>query len=159
MSVTDRLLAAIGVVAIVVLAAGAGTAAWLRYAYGTVELEVHSTGPGGDDVSIKLPGALVRIAAEFIPTEARRETAREIAAWLPVARAALSEFSHCPDARLVDVKSRGESVRISKRGKLLLAEITSPGESVRVSVPLNAARAVLDHLEGPADAPEEARTE
>ena len=159
MRVMDRILAAIGVVALVVLAAGAGTAAWLRHAYGTVEIEVHSTGPGGDDVSIKLPGALVRIAAEFIPAEARRETAREISTWLPVARAALSELSRCPDARLVDVKSRGESVRISKRGKLLLAEITSPGESVRVSLPLNAAQAVLDHLEVPADALESARTE
>jgi len=147
MSVMERILAGIGVVAVVVLAAGAGTAAWLAHAYGTVELEVHSTGPGGDDVSIKLPGALVRIAAEFIPAEARRETAREIATWLPVARAALSELSRCPDARFVDVKSRGESVRISKRGKILLAEVTSRSEIVSVSIPLNAAQAVLDHLD------------
>ena len=39
-------------------------------------------GPDGDDVTIRLPGALVRLAAEFIPAEARRESVRELAAWL-----------------------------------------------------------------------------
>ncbi len=146
MNAVSRILAALGILAIVLVAAGAGTAAWLAHAYGTVEVEVHSRGASGDDVSIRLPGALVRLAAEFIPAEARRESAREIAQWLPVARAALSELSRCPDARLVDVRSRGETVRISKRGDVLVAEISSRGEDVRLSVPIRAAAALIDHL-------------
>ena len=151
MRATDRILAGIGVLALVVLATGAGTAAWMSHAYGTMEVDVRSIGPDGDDVTIRLPGALVRLAAEFIPAEARRESVRELAAWLPVARATLSEIARCPDAQLVHVTSRRESVRISKRGNSLLAEIRSPRETVRVSIPLRAARAVLDRLDGTAD--------
>ena len=112
MSAMDRILVAVGIFAVVVLAAGAATAAWLTYDYGTVELDVRSSGSGGSDVSLRFPGALVRIAAEFIPAEARHESAREIANWLPVARAAVAELSRCPDAHLVDVRSHGDTVRI-----------------------------------------------
>ncbi len=152
MNAVSRILAALGIAAIVLLTAGAATAAWLAHAYGTVDVEVHSRGAEGDDVSMKLPGALVRIAAEFIPAEARRESAREIAEWLPVAKATLSELSRCPDAHLVDVRSRGETVRISKRGSVLVAEISTRGQDVHVSIPLRAAEAVLDHLGSAADA-------
>ncbi len=147
MRAMDRLLAAIGVFAIVLLAAGAGTAAWLTYGYGTIELEVHSTAPGGDDVSIRLPGAVARIVTALMPRSARLEAGREIAEWLPVARAALSEFSRCPDAHLVHIRSRGDAVRISKRGKVLLAEVVSRHENVRVSIPIRVAEAMLDVLE------------
>ncbi len=147
MRAMDRLLAGIGVFAIVLLAAGAGTAAWLTYGYGTIELEVHSTVPGGDDVSIRLPGAVAKIAAGLMPRADRLEAGREIAEWLPVARAALSEFSRCPDAHLVHVRSQGDTVRISKRGNVLLAEVVSRHENVRVSIPIRAAQALLDVLE------------
>ncbi len=153
MTATSRILAAIGIAALVLLVAGAGTAVWLAHAYGTLELEVHSSGPTGDDVSVRLPGGLVRIAAALVPREARRESAREIAEWLPVAKAALSELSRCPDAHLVDVRSHGDTVRISKRGDVILAEVTSRRENVRVSIPLRAAGAVLAALAESVDAP------
>jgi hypothetical protein len=153
MSVTDRILVAIGALALVVLLSGAVAAAWLTYGYGTFEVDVRSIGPGGNDVSVRLPGALVRIAALFIPGEVRREVGPEIAAWFPVAKAALSELRGCSDAQLLDVRSRGETVRVMKRGDTLLAEITSPRENVRVKIPLGAADAVIEGLNGLADAP------
>ncbi len=159
MRATDRILVAVGIVAAAALAAGAGAAAWLTWAYGTVEVEVRSSGPGGDDVSLRVPGVFARVAAEFIPADARRDVVHEIGVWLPVARVALSELSRCPDAHLVDVQSHGDRVRISKRGDVLLAEVRSRTEDVRVSIPLRAARSVLDGLGEPEDASRDARAE
>jgi hypothetical protein len=153
MSVTDRILVAVGVMVLVLLAAGAATAAWLAYGYGTLEVDVHSDDPGGSAISLRLPGALVRIAAELVPAGALREAGREAAAWLPVAGAALSELRRCPDSRLVDVRSRGETVRITKRGGTLLAEVTSANETVRVSIPLRAAATAIEELNESAGSP------
>ncbi|MBZ5638765.1 MAG: hypothetical protein LAO51_08405 [Acidobacteriia bacterium] len=146
MSITDRILVAVGIMALVLLAAGAGTAAWLAYGYGTMEVDVHSSGPGGSDLSMRLPGALVRIAAAFVPGDVLREPGRKAVAWLSVVRAGLSELRRCPDARLLDIRSRGETVRITKRGSTLLAEVRSATETVRVVIPLRAAAAAIEVL-------------
>ena len=159
MSITDRILVAIGASALVLLAAGVATGAWLAHSYGTLEVTVRSHAPNGDDVSIKVPGVLARAAVAFMPAEVRRESMRELHAWLPAAKGVMAELSRCPDSSLIDVKSHDGTVRISKRGANLLAEVTSPTEDVRISIPLRAASAVLEGLGGLADAPADAGME
>jgi hypothetical protein len=157
MRAVDRILAAVGAAVLVLLVAGAGTAAWLAYGYGTLEVNVRSDEPGGSAVALTLPGALVRIAAAFVPADVLRESGREAAEWLPAARVALIELRRCPDSRLLDVKLRGETVRITKRGDTLLAEIHSGRETVRVAIPLRAASAAIDALGEPSGPPTNAR--
>jgi len=63
----------------------------------------------------------------------------------------LSELEKLPDASLVEVEGPKEHVRVNIHFGSLTVDVDDPGETVHVSLPIRAARKVVEDLE--TDAP------
>jgi hypothetical protein len=125
---------------------------------GLVTVEVHSSGPDGDvDLVIPVPAVIVPLAAlgaRFGPRFASHAdcdldgAARHVRDWTPVAAAALRELADAPDAVLVDVRDRGDSVQIVKRGDTLEIEVIDRYDGrVEVRLPVDLLPRLADALD------------
>jgi hypothetical protein len=150
MSKSTRVFLAIALVTTLVVASGTAALASAVYRAGIVEVDVRSDDVTSGDVSIRIPGFVIAVAASLVPAEALSDAAREAKPFLPAARAAFDELTHCPDGVYVEVESRGEHVRIGKKDGVFFVHVRTDGESVRVSLPLHAVGPVLARLESAA---------
>ena len=125
--------------------AGAAACAWKRA--GSVRVAIHETRPGGDDLSLRLPGLLVNAAIALCPVPADAELNARLHDVAPALRAVASRLDTIPDVVLVDVISDGSSVRVEKSGPDLLIRVVSPEERVDIAVPLGSVRRLLAKLE------------
>lgn len=142
--------------AILALLAGSGAALALAvHHYGTIEVDVHSNGPGGTDVEgLKIPGFLATTAAHFIPDSALksartgvRSGCRESNCDFDDLAGILKVLAECPDCVLVEVTSPDEHVTVAKRSGHLVVDSESIEETVHVKVPLRTARTLLAQLD------------
>ncbi|MFQ5778918.1 MAG: hypothetical protein ACE5IP_13010 [Terriglobia bacterium] len=125
------------VVGAVVLATGTVVlAAAVAYSAGTVTVRVHEKKPGGTNLFIPVPAALVPVGLKFIPERKLQRVSERVGPWLPAIRVLAEELARTPDATLVEVKSRREHVRVVKRGPKLIIDVESEDESIHVSFPL-----------------------
>ena len=143
----ERLALAV-VLGLAVLVSGtAGATAYAWHRAGNVRIEVHQSGPGGTDLSLKLPGALVNAAIALCPFPSDAELHARLEDMTPVLRSISGRLASIPDAVLVDVKDEGGTVRVEKSGQDLLIHVASPRERVEVSVPLESVRRLVEKLE------------
>jgi hypothetical protein len=142
--------------AILALIVGSGAALALAvHHYGTIEVDVHSNGPGGTDVEgLKIPGILATTAAHFIPDSALKSARGEVRLGcrksdcdLGDVAEILAVLAKCPDCVLVEVISPDECVTIAKRNGHLVVDAQSVEETVHVKVPLRTARTLLAQLD------------
>ena len=119
----ERLALAVilGLAVLVCGTAGATAYAWHRA--GSLHIAIHESQPGGNDLSITLPGFLVNAAIALCPIPADPELHARLADVQPALRAVASELASMPDAVLVDVKVRrllaDLDVNVGLRGRVL----------------------------------------
>jgi hypothetical protein len=131
-------LAAVTAAVPAVFAAGLASLDW-------AVVDVREGGPSGQRIVVPVPLALARTALAFAPPQAQSVPAPPaLKDAAPMAAAALAALSEAPDAELVRVEERGETVSIRKEGDTLRVHVDSGRETVRVTLPLSAARAALD---------------
>jgi len=131
----------------VVACGTAGAAAYAWQHAGSVRIAIHETRPGGDDLSLRLPGLLVNAAIALCPVPADAELHARLHDVAPALRAVASRLDTMPDAVLVDASSDGSTVRVEKSGQEILIYVVSPGERVEIAVPLGSVRRLLTKLE------------
>ena len=131
----------------VVTCGSAGAAAYAWQHAGSVLIAIHETRPGGDDLSLSLPGLLVNAAIAVCPVPADAEFNARLRDIAPALRAVALRLDTMPDVVLVDAAGDGGTVRVEKSGKDLLIRVVSPQERVEVAVPLGSVRRLLTKLE------------
>jgi len=119
---------------------------------GLIEVNVQEHHKGGDHVHLYLPATVATWGVHLAPQEKLREHLRNHRGDLGIARAALRELEKLPDAALVEVDSPKEHVHVNVRNGNLLVDVEDPGETVHVSMPIRAARKVVEDLERDAPA-------
>jgi hypothetical protein len=125
--------------------AGAAAFAWQRA--GSVRIAIHETRPGGDDLSLRLPGLLVNAAIALCPLPADTEFNARLHDMAPALRAVAMRLDTMPDVVFVDASSDGGTVRVEKSGQELVIRVVSPEERVEIAVPLGSVRRLLTKLE------------
>ena len=121
---------------------------WVK-SLGMVSVQVAEHRPGGDNVSVMIPGALASAGLMFLPDVVCAGMAEGIDdRWATVVRAVERELSKCPDAVFVQVESDDENVLIRKEGVHLVIDVDSDDETVHVKVPVKLVAGVLGKIEG-----------
>ncbi len=119
----------------------------LAYAAGTVDVKVHEKQANGTRLHLILPAGLITWGVRLAPASELSKAGKEVRPWLPAIRVASRELARCPDATLVDVRDRNETVRIAKRGGYLVIDVDDAEDTVHVSLPLSTVAAVADALQ------------
>ena len=101
---------------------------------------------GGQSVNIKVPGAIIPIAVQFVPDKAFGEIPCEVFDHIPMLRAACDELAKQPDFVMVEVYDGDEHVTVAKRGRDLVVDVIADGEEVHVTVPLSLMKSVVGRL-------------
>ena len=125
--------------------AGAAAYAWKRA--GNVRIAIHENRPGGDDLSLTLPGLLVNAAIALCPVPADAELHARLVDMAPALREVASRLDTMQDVVFVDVANDGSTVRIEKSGMDLVIRVVCPEERVEVAVPIGSVRQLLRRLE------------
>ena len=107
---------------------------------GVVTVKVNQTASaGGTNLYVPVPAGLIYLGIDLLPLLDRdhgmSRARREMGAWAPVAAAALQSLEDCPDAVLVDVQDRNESVKIAKVGRTIEIRVHDQDGTVNVSLP------------------------
>jgi len=118
---------------------------------GLIEVNVQEHHKGGDHVHLYVPATVATWGVHLAPEEKLREHLQSHREDLGVARAVLIGLEKLPDASLVQVDSPKEHVNVQLRNGNLVVDVEDPGETVHVSMPVRAARKVVEDLE--TDAP------
>jgi len=113
---------------------------------GFIHVRVHEKQPGGDNVSLIVPAAVVPVALRFVPHQYLAEGSEDLKQYLPIIDAAIPALEECPDGILVEVIDPGEHVVITKSGGSIIIDVNDPGETVHVSVPLRAAQSSIHQI-------------
>ncbi len=113
---------------------------------GFIHVRVHETQPGGTNITLIVPAALVPVALRFAPRQHLAEASRDLQQYLPVIDAAIPALEECPDGILVEVLDPGEHVVVAKSGGSVVIDVNDPGETVHVSVPLRAAQSSIHQI-------------
>ena len=100
----------------------------------------------GLKIRLPVPVFLIRVALAFVPHEELEEARRELDRVRPVLQEMLKSLEEIPDARLVEVESRGETVLVSKQGHNLIVEVETPSESVYVRIPVHGVRSLVSAI-------------
>jgi hypothetical protein len=106
---------------------------------GLVTVKVNETKPGGTNLYVPVPAGLLYLGMDLLPLlDRHHEMARarkEMGAWAPVAEAAMQSLEDCPDAVLVDVQDRNETVKIVKVGRTIEIRVHGGDGDVHISLP------------------------
>lgn len=144
---TERFSLAIILGLCVLVGGTAGATAYAWHRAGSVRIAVHEAGPGGSDLSVRLPGLLVNAAIALCPVPTDPEFREHLADFEPMLRAVASRLKTLPDAVFVDVKNDDGTVRIEKSGTDLLIRVISDDESVEIAIPVDSVRRLMEKLE------------
>jgi hypothetical protein len=119
---------------------------------GMIEVNVQEKHDGGSHVHLFVPATVATWGVHLAPQEKLRDHLRNSREHLAIARVALKEMEKLPDAVLVEVESPTEHVRVQTRGGSFLVDVDDRGETVHVTMPIRAARKVVEELEANAPA-------
>jgi len=128
-----------------ILALGVGV--WVSHA-GMIAVNVVEHRPGGDEVHVKVPGALVEMALPFVPDVVCMDASGEMEKWGPVLKSICGELRSMDDGVLVEVSGRRENVLIHKKGGSVIIDVDSDDETVHITMPLGTVSAVLSKFQG-----------
>jgi hypothetical protein len=107
--------------------------------HGVVTVNVNETRDGGTRLYLPVPADLLYLGMDLLPLLDHdgdlARARREIGPWAPVAAAALQSLEDCPDAVLVDIEEKGETVKIVKVGRSIEIRVHDQGGDVQVSLP------------------------
>ena len=113
---------------------------------GFIHVSVHEKQPGGDNIRLIVPAAVVPVALHFVPQKDLSDVPQDFQQFLPVIDAAIPELEKCRDGVLVEVVDPGEHVLISKSGSSVVIDVNDRDETVHVSVPLRTVRSSLHQI-------------
>jgi hypothetical protein len=106
---------------------------------GLVTVKVNETKPGGTNLYVPVPAGLLYLGLDVLPLlDHNHEMARarkEMGAWAPAVQAVAQSLEDCPDAVLVDVQERNETVKIVKVGRTIEIRVHGDDGDVHVSLP------------------------
>lgn len=117
-------------------------------ATGVVVVDVKEGGADGHHFVIPVPLILAQAALNFAPEEAQYVECEEFGPYQDLAIKVLEELKNVPDATLVEVQSRSESVLIRKSGDELLIDVESGSDIVYCRVPLKSAIKMVKSFDG-----------
>ena len=140
---TNQLAAIIGALS---LAAALMVVGLIGFVARSVELVVRVDSTRGDDVHIRVPGALAKAGVSMIPARFFSCVEDRHSAWKALVLEACRDMDHQPDFDLLQATTDTEEVRIAKRGGSIELRVDSPSERVRLSVPVGLARYVLERF-------------
>ena len=147
MKSSERLSLAIILGLGVLVGGSAGATAYAWHRAGSVRIAIHETGPGGSDVTMRLPGLLVNTAIALCPVPTDPKFKERLVEFAPMLHAVAGRLKTLPDAVLVDVKNDEGTVRIEKSGTDLLIRVLSETERVEIAVPVESVRQLMEKLE------------
>ncbi len=113
---------------------------------GFIHVKVHERQPGGTNINLIVPAALVPTTLKFIPNNHLADASENVRPYLPIIDAAVPALNDCPDGVLVEVVDPGEHVLITKSGGSVIVDVNDSGETVHVSVPLRAAQSAIHEI-------------
>jgi hypothetical protein len=113
---------------------------------GFIYVKVHEHQPGGTNINVLVPAALVPATLRFVPNHDLAQASRDLRPYLPAIDAAIPALADCPDGVLVEVVDPGEHVLVRKSGGSIVVDVKDAGETVHVSVPLRAARSAIREI-------------
>src|SRR5579885_1119417 len=106
---------------------------------GVVTVNVKEARQDGTHLFLPVPAGLVYLGLDLLPLFDRvgelAKARQEAGPWAPVAAAALESLEDCPDAVLVDVEERGQTVKIVKSGRSIEIQVHDHGDDVHISLP------------------------
>ncbi len=120
------------------------------FSEGILVVDVRETGAGGHRVLVPFPLILARPAAALVPEKKSRIACPQLAEHREAALQVLRELATAPDAELVRVEERDETVVIRKVKGLFEVRVNDDGERVLVRVPLKAVEEALESYDGEA---------
>jgi hypothetical protein len=144
---SERLSLAIILGLCVLVGGTAGATAYAWHRAGSVRIAIHETGPGGTDLTMRLPGLLVNTAIALCPIPSDPKFRARLVEFEPMLSAVASRLETLPDAVLVDVKNGEGAVKIEKLGAELLIHVLSDVESVEIAIPVDSLRLLMEKLE------------
>lgn len=113
---------------------------------GFIHVKVHEKRPGGDNIRLIVPAAIVPVALHFVPKRDLDEAPADLQQLLPIIDAAVPELEKCSDGVLVEVVDPGEHVLISKSAGSVIIDVNDRDDNVHVSVPLRTIRNSLHQI-------------
>jgi hypothetical protein len=116
------------------------------YDMGAIKVSVQEKRPGGENIRLVVPAAVVPLVLPFVRGEKMQEAAEKVRPWLPAIEAATAELARCPDGPLVQVTSPQEKVSIVKRGDSLVIDVDEASERVHLAVPLKLVSVVAGQI-------------
>jgi len=144
MSVGTKLLLGLFAVALILSVATVGATAAAVYHAGSIAVDVRPE--EGSDLSIRVPAGLAHLAIALAPDDLLTDAIADLEPVWPSVAAAARVLEDAPDFTLLEVRSAGERVVVSKESGRLLIVVDSAGDSVRVAVPLGTVRRVVNRL-------------
>lgn len=136
------LLAKLGIGALATAVAGGAALS----SEGFIHVSVHEKQPGGHNINLIVPAAVVPVALHFVPRQSLAGPTENLQQYLPLVDAAVPALEDCPDGILVEVVDPAEHVLITKSGGSVIIDVNDPGETVHVSVPLRAAQSSVHQI-------------
>ena len=127
-----------------------GGAAWVSQA-GMIVVDVKEHGPGGSNVHVRVPAAMVQLALPFVPDVVCEDTSGDFERWGPVVHELCGELARMEDGVLVEVTGGRENVQILKKNGNLTIDVDSEDETVHVVMPIGTVSAVLSKMEAMRD--------
>jgi hypothetical protein len=117
---------------------------------GLLEVKVDEKGKDGSHVHLYLPATLATWGVHLAPREKIRLHLQGAEEQLALARVISRELEKAPDTLFVAVDSAEQHVRVEKHWGSLRVDVDDAGETVHLSVPLRAARRLIEDLEADA---------
>jgi hypothetical protein len=113
---------------------------------GFLSVMVHEKQPGGTNISIIAPAALVPAVLEFVPNHHLAKASEQLRPYMPIIDAALPALEECPDGVLVEVIDPEEHVLVTKKRGSVIVDVNDADDVVHVAVPLRAAMSALHEI-------------
>jgi len=106
---------------------------------GVVTVKLNETKAGGTNLYVPVPAGLLYLGLDLLPLLDRNHemarARREMGTMGPALAAAMQSLEDCPDAVLVDIQDRGETVRIVKHGRTIEIRVHDHDGDVNISLP------------------------
>ena len=125
----------------VALAAGAALSS-----EGFIYVKVREKQPGGTNINLAVPAALVPATLKFVPNHHLVKASQDLRPYLPIIDRAIPALEGCPNGVIVEVVDATDHVLITKSGHSIVVDVNDAKDAVHVSVPLRAAQSSIHQI-------------
>lgn len=120
---------------------------------GVIHVRVHEKQPGGSNVNLMVPAALVPVTLHFVHYDDLAQASRNLRPYLPIIDAAIPALHDSPDGVLVEVVDATDHVVVSKISGSIVVDVNDNEDVVHVALPLCAAHSAIHEI-AEADSPD-----